>query len=191
LEEKNMAVNPDNLMTKVFRRIERNDVGEISMDNQMLKILFEVDGQRTVQEIAAKLGMGPSDIANVISRLVDKGIIAPASVAISYLSPAVFAGLRKELAIAIGPIADVLLENALEDFNSNESSFPSEQAAELVDVLARQISRQEKRVAFQQRMLQLLRELSIDSHSCHGRDKEYPYYLFQMSAEKSFMEFDD
>jgi len=159
LEEKNMAVNPDNLMTKVFRRIERNDVGEISMDNQMLKILFEVDGQRTVQEIAAKLGMGPSDIANVISRLVDKGIIAPASVAISYLSPAVFAGLRKELAIAIGPIADVLLENALEDFNSNESSFPSEQAAELVDVLARQISRQEKRVAFQQRMLQLLREL--------------------------------
>ncbi len=37
--------------------------------------------------------------------------------------------------------------------------FHAEQAAELVDVLARQISRQEKRVAFQQRMLQLLREL--------------------------------
>jgi hypothetical protein len=59
----------------------------------------------------------------------------------------------------MGPIADVVIEDEIREMGENYSKFPAHRAAELVDVLARQILREERKVAFQQAMVRKLREV--------------------------------
>jgi len=54
-----------------------------------------------------------------------------------------------------------LIEDALMDLNYTISNFPATSAPELVEMLARQIQRDEKRVLFQQKMLEKLKELGF------------------------------
>jgi len=66
--------------------------------------------------------------------------------------------LSQQLHLAVGPIAEVLIEDAVADLGYSLYQFPSHRAAELVELLARQIQRQEKRTAFEQAMVKKLRD---------------------------------
>jgi hypothetical protein len=66
--------------------------------------------------------------------------------------------LKAQLSVATGPIAEVLIEDATEDLGARPSEIPRHQVAELIDILSRQIPREEKRVAFQQAMLEKIKE---------------------------------
>jgi len=70
-----------------------------------------------------------------------------------------FTVLSNELSRAMGPIADVVIEDEINDMGEDPSKFPAHRAAELVDQLARQIIREERKVAFQQSMVKKLREI--------------------------------
>ncbi len=146
---------------RVFRRVQRDDMGEFSMDSKMLKILLELDGKKTVEQLSAALNIGVKQLTPVISRLVDLGLIEPVIDKASMVNHDFFASVRRELSLAIGPIADVLIEDALIDLNCNISDFPASYAAELVYMLARQIQREDKRIVFQQNMLEKLKELGL------------------------------
>ncbi len=158
-----MVLAEKDISKKVFRRVQRDDMGEFSMDSTMLKILLELDGKKTVEQLSAALNIEMKELTPVISRLVDLGLIEPAVDKASMVNLDFFASIRKELSLAIGPIADVLIEDALIDLNCTVSNFPASHAAELVYMLARQIQREDKRVAFQQNMLEKLKELGLAS----------------------------
>ncbi len=66
--------------------------------------------------------------------------------------------LRNELSLAIGPIADIVLEDGIDELGLDISRFPSRRAAELVDLLAREIRREEKVTLFKQHLLNKIRE---------------------------------
>ncbi len=151
-----MAVDPGDILAQVFRHMSREDFGEVSMDGKMLKVLLEVDGRKKGGDIARKLGMAPEEIAGILSRLMDKGMIEPVSTGV--INGTFFKALKKELALAIGPLAEVLIENALLDLGMSEANITLDSVAELVDVLARQIPKREKRAIFQRRMLQILKK---------------------------------
>ena len=146
---------------RVFRRVQRDDMGEFSMDSKMLKTLLELDGKKTVEQLSAALNIGVKELAPVISRLVDLGLIEPVVDKASMVNHDFFASVRRELSLAIGPIADVLIEDVLIDLNCNISDFPASHAAELVYMLARQIQREDKRIVFQQNMLKKIKELGL------------------------------
>jgi hypothetical protein len=66
--------------------------------------------------------------------------------------------LKTQLSQAIGPIAEILLEDAVYDLGHDLDRFPASQVAELVDYLAREIQRQDKAIAFKQNILLKIRE---------------------------------
>ncbi|MDY7034997.1 MAG: hypothetical protein SV375_02370, partial [Thermodesulfobacteriota bacterium] len=66
--------------------------------------------------------------------------------------------LNEQLSMAIGPIARVLVEDAISDLGYSPHRFPSHQAAELIDLLAREIQREEKMITFQKNMLNKVKE---------------------------------
>ncbi len=136
-------------------------MGEFSMDSKMLKTLLELDGKRALGEIAEALGLTIKELSPVISRLLDLGLIEADKDKASMVNHDFFAYVRKELSLAIGPIADVLIEDALLDLNCTVSDFPATHAPELVYMLARQIQREDKRILFQQNMLEKLKELGL------------------------------
>jgi transposase-like protein len=153
-----MDVTTGDLSALVFKRVPAQNIGEFSLDGRMLSVLMEVDGQQNVAAIAQKLGINMGTIRPVISALLDLKLIEAGEDALSVLDPEFLEVLRGELSLAVGPIAEVLIEDATADLGYTPERFPSHRAAELVDLLARQIRREDKMTSFKQNMVRMIRE---------------------------------
>jgi len=153
-----MDVTTGDLSALVFKRVSAQNIGEFSLDGRMLSVLMEVNGQQSVAAIAQKLGINMGTIRPVISALLDLKLIEAGEDALSVLDPEFLEVLRGELSLAVGPIAEVLIEDAAADLGYTPERFPSHRAAELVDLLARQIRRKDKMTSFKQNMVRMIRE---------------------------------
>ncbi|MFC1815249.1 hypothetical protein ACFL0M_04750 [Thermodesulfobacteriota bacterium] len=69
--------------------------------------------------------------------------------------------LKTQLSMAMGPIAEILIEDEIQEFGSDSTGVPYHLAAELVDLLSRQIYREAKKIAFQQAMVKKINELKV------------------------------
>jgi len=153
-----MDVMSGDLSALVFKRIPAQNLGEFSLDGQMLSVLMEVDGRQSVGAIAQKLGLNPGAIRPAISSLLELKLIEAGDDALAVLDADFLAALKGELSLAVGPIAEVLIEDAAGDLGYTPERFPTHRAAEMVDMLAREIRREEKLASFKQNMVTLIRE---------------------------------
>jgi len=153
-----MDVMSGDLSALVFKRVPAQNLGEFSLDGQMLSILMEVDGRQSMGAIARKLGLSSGAIRPVVSKLLELSLIEADENALSILDGSFLKYLKEELALAVGPIAEVLIEDAAADLGYTPERFPAHRAAELVDLLARQIRREEKMTLFKQNMVDMIRE---------------------------------
>lgn len=153
-----MDISSDDLYIMVFRRVISDDLGEFSLNSQMLSVLVELNGRKSIGEIGSRVGLNMGTMREVISGLIQLKLIEPIEGAIHMLDRDFFAYLNAQLSLAIGPLAEVLIEDAVSDLGHNPSKFPIHRAAELVDMLAHQIRREEKRIIFQRAMLEKIKE---------------------------------
>ena len=153
-----MDVTSGDLSALVFKRVPAQNLGEFSLDGRMLSVLMEVDGRQSVGTIAQKLGMTLGAIRPVVSGLLDLKLIEAGEGSLSVLDAEFLNYLKGRLALAVGPIAEVLIEDAAGDLGYTPERFPTHRAAELVDLLARQIRREEKMAEFKQEMVNMIRE---------------------------------
>ena len=153
-----MDVTSGDLSALVFKRVPAQNLGEFSLDGRMLSVLMEVDGRQSVGTIAQKLGMTLGAIRPVVSGLLDLKLIEAGEGSLSVLEAEFLDYLKGRLALAVGPIAEVLIEDAAGDLGYTPERFPTHRAAELVDLLARQIRREEKMAEFKQEMVNMIRE---------------------------------
>jgi hypothetical protein len=63
-----------------------------------------------------------------------------------------FAYLRDQLAYVIGPIAQVIIDDAVEDLGYDYIYFPYDEADMLVEWVSREIPREEKKKVFESAM---------------------------------------
>ncbi len=153
-----MDVMSGDLSALVLKRVPAQNLGEFSLDGRMLSVLMEVDGRQSVGAIAKKLGMTIGAIRPVISGLSKLKLIEAGEDSLSVLDAGFLDALKGRLALAVGPIAEVLIEDAAEDLGYTPNRFPSHRAAELVDLLARQIRREDKMTEFKQHMVGMIRD---------------------------------
>jgi hypothetical protein len=153
-----MAFSANDVSALVFRRVVRDDLGKISLDSRMLGFLVELDGKKSVGEIGRLAGIGPEGLRSTIRYLLERGLIEPAGGAMPVLSRDFFHYLNAELAMAVGPLAEILIEDAVEDMGFALTDFPRHRAAELIDSLARQVPRENRRIEFQQAMLKRIHQ---------------------------------
>ena len=153
-----MDISSGEISFMVFRRITRDDAGEFSLDGQMLSVLMELDGRKSVSEVAKNSGLSMGLIRQTISRLLQFKLIEPVAEAVSTLDRDFFDYLNDQLSLAIGPLAEIIIEDAVSDLGHELSKFPVHRAAELVDLISREIQREEKRNLFKQKMLSKIRE---------------------------------
>lgn len=144
----------------VLKRTVRADLGEVSLDSQMLQVMMELDGQKTLGQVAQSLNINLKTLRAITDRLHQLRLCESAMESMPVLSRDFISVLSAELSRAMGPIADVVIEDEINEMGEAPNRFPVHRAAELVDVLARQILREERKVAFQQAMVKKLREIS-------------------------------
>ena len=153
-----MDVSLDELFLMVFRRVIRDDLEKFSHDSRMLVVLMELDGKKNMAVISENMGMKMSAMREVISKLLLLKLIEPVDRAIPILDKEFFNYLNIQLTLAIGPIAGILIEDAVADLGHSISRFPRNRAAELVNMLAKQIQREDKGTHFKQNMVVKIRE---------------------------------
>jgi hypothetical protein len=153
-----MAKKSEDISAIVFRRVERNDIGNFSIDNQMLSVLMALDGQKSLLAVSKKLHLSMDALREVTSKLIEMNLIEEAKAIISKLERDFFNFLNIQLSLAIGPLSAVLIEDAIQDLGHSINNFPSHRAAELVDLISREIQREDKRNIFKQKMLLKIKE---------------------------------
>ncbi|RKY52212.1 MAG: hypothetical protein DRP93_08540 [Candidatus Neomarinimicrobiota bacterium] len=153
-----MDILPDELPAMVFKRVIRGDLSLFALDGQMLSALMEFDGKKTLANVAQKVGLNTTTMKEIASKLLTLKLIDPVETAFSILDNDFFDYLNYQLSLIMGPISEILIEDAVEDLGHNLSQFPNYRAAELVDLLARQIRIKEKRTEFKHNMINKINE---------------------------------
>ncbi|TWI74341.1 winged helix-turn-helix protein [Desulfobotulus alkaliphilus] len=155
-----MATFSGNPSTIILRQKDDGYDREISMDRDMLKVFSLIDGKRNLADIASQTGISIETSLNAAKRLLDAEVLEIIEDDKDAGSSDFMNFLEENLSLAIGPIASVIIEDEIEIMEESWSSFPMDRAPELVNLIARQIPREEKRVVFQQAMIQFLKDMA-------------------------------
>ncbi|MFC1515954.1 hypothetical protein ACFL7E_04250 [Thermodesulfobacteriota bacterium] len=142
----------------VFKGSIEVDIEELSLDSNMLKVLMALDGKKNLASVSRSLNMDPEALKETLTKLYNNQLIEKVENAVRTLSNDFYDFLTFQLSLAVGPIAEFLIEDEIREFNDDPEKIPFSRAPELVNLLARQIPREEKKFAFQQAMLQKIKE---------------------------------
>ncbi len=153
-----MDLSSAGISTMVFKRLLRDDLGDFSLDQKMLTVFMELDGQKNLGAVARKAGLNMSSMREVISKLLQLKLIEKVEEKILFLDHDFIEYLFGQFSLAVGPIAQVLIEDEIQDLGFTLSQFPTQRVAELVDRLSREIRRNEKKAEFRRNMINKIRE---------------------------------
>ena len=153
-----MDLSSGEISTLLFKRLLRDDLGDFSLDRMMLTVFMELDGQTNLGAVAKKVGLNMSSMREVISKLLKLNLIEKVEDKIRVLDNDFIEYLFAQFSLAVGPIAQVLIEDEVYDLGFDLSRFPAQRVAELIDRLTREIRREEKKALFKRNMINKIRE---------------------------------
>ena len=153
-----MDVLSGNISSMVFKQAVTGTVDDITLDSSLLNVLLELDGKKNLGIVAQKTGLNMGELRDAISRLLQLKVVESVAEAILMADEEFFNFLNTQLSFAVGPIAEVLIEDEIANMDHGISSFPAFRAAELVEILSTAIKREEKKSAFKLSMVNKLKE---------------------------------
>lgn len=136
----------------VFQLSVKNEPGEVTLDKEMLSVIQELDGKKTIGMVAKNMGLELEKLKGIIAKLLTNGIIALVSQSMPMMKEDFFVYLTDQLSLATGPMAEVLIDEALATLGYNLTNLPKHRVQELIDLLAPRIFREEKRAVFKQNL---------------------------------------
>lgn len=152
-----------NLSQVVFKLSSGDVAGEISLKPEAWRILTQVNGSRTVAEVAKSVGMDEVSVTQIIDSLYKSGILEVAAgsapIPAETVDKAFFKTVTTELARAMGPLAQIIIEDEVANLNEKMEDFPRDRIPDLVERVSTAIPDPKKRLTFQQIMLDTIRKL--------------------------------
>ncbi len=142
----------------VFKQVIRGDLGKLSLDGQMLSVLMNLDGKKTLGQVAQQLGINLATIRPIVAKLIKFRLLERVEVAVNVVDQDFISFVISQLSVAIGPLGGIVVEDGLEDLGFTKTNFPTHRTAELVNLLSQEIQREDKRIQFQQVMLKKIKE---------------------------------
>lgn len=130
------------------------------------QILANIDGGRSVADLVSIVGREDLAVMKLLYRLVSAGLVAfeaakaPTTIHRPTAGPDFFAHLTAATAAAMGPLAEVIIDDEVEALGERRDEFPRDKVAYLVERISAEIRDGEKRVSFQQAMLQAIRAMA-------------------------------
>ena len=137
----------------VYKRVIPSNYFEFKCDSHMLKVLLCLNGKINNASIAKQTGLSLDELTKATSKLLSLDLIASADGDAIYLSRDFMDFLKAQLSIAVGPIAEILIEDSIKDLGHESGRVPQFKAANLVELLSKEIQNGERRMAFQQNMV--------------------------------------
>ncbi len=145
----------------VFNISPSGSTSTISLKPIEWQVLAQVNGERSVKEIAELLELQEFDVAKIFYSLTSAGLLYEVEGGKRTFQEIVqgsfFEHLTENFNEVIGPIGPVIIEDEIKLMGETQDAFPQSKAAELVERISLEISDGGKRAEFQKKMLSLLR----------------------------------
>jgi DNA-binding Lrp family transcriptional regulator len=150
-----MVDRSDDISNTVFRRTLTSLQGRVAMSGRMLDLLILIDGRATVKEVSQKMNMSLTQLRPLISKLKASGVITET---LADLDSKFFGYLVARLSRIAGPIARMMVEEAVLEVGEGTFRVPKNRGLELVERLGDQIPNPKQKAAFIQESLKKLSE---------------------------------
>jgi len=150
-------------MDIVPRMARKAPSATVTLDAADWELLARIDGETTAAELARELRADDFEMARTLSRMKLTGYIemaviqAPVQQQRALAGPQFFQALTAAVAAALGPLAEIIIDDAVEDLGFTRATLPRDAVATLAERVSGEIRDTDKRVRFQQTMLQMLR----------------------------------
>ena len=109
-----MGAFPADISALVFKGSVKIDLGNYSLDGEMLRVLIELDGKRDLLSVARSLKIDLKTLKQVSVKLIKLRLIERVEKATPMLDDDFFEFLKTNLSLSMGPIAEFLLEDEIE-----------------------------------------------------------------------------
>jgi hypothetical protein len=142
-----------------YRKVISKNNDAVSLDADMIRLLIAVDENKNLYQIAEEVDMGSLAFKTALSNLLDQGLIEPVQKDIPVLDQTFIETLRINLSRAIGPMAEILIEDIAEEMEVDPAAIPVSQAAELIAHLSLEIPDEKNQMQFKKAMLAILNKI--------------------------------
>lgn len=140
-----------------YRKITRMDNKEVVLDTDMIRLLIAIEENKALEQIAREIDMDTDTLSATLAKLLKLKLVEPVRKNGGKVRSQFLEALKLHLSRAVGPMAQILLEDAMSDMNLSGNGIPQNQAAELISVLAVDIPDEDVRIQFKKAMLPLIR----------------------------------
>ncbi|MCP4687371.1 MAG: hypothetical protein GY859_04925 [Desulfobacterales bacterium] len=154
-----MDIFSSDISSLVFKRNISKEMGNLSLTPLMLNVLVRLDGTKKVSVIARDLNINPIDLNDVLRRLSQLNLISRVETSIPLLDESFFTYLESLLASIAGPMAGLLIKDAMKELGIAREKAPITRAAEMIDLISAKIFIADKRQMFREAMVARLRGL--------------------------------
>jgi hypothetical protein len=153
-----MDLSSGDIASMIFKPADPLDRGDFSLNRQTLNVYLNLNGEVTLGELSAKLDIDLDTLRGVISHLLRLGLIESADREIVAVDAEFLRDLINQLALATGPIASILIEDEIQNLGYEVDQFPGHRAMKLIERLAAQIRRDDKKSIFLKNMITKIRQ---------------------------------
>ena len=142
-----------------FRKNIRKDLQTVSLDADMIRLLLVIDEHKSLYQIAAEVEMDAATFQKNLQRLLEQGLVETVQKHAPVLDKTFLQTVRWHLSRAIGPMAQIVLEETVAEMNLDPAGIPLDQAAELIHHLALEIPDEENRIQFRKALIPLINQV--------------------------------
>lgn len=150
-------------MDIVFGLSASSSTGAVNLQPDEWQVLAQVNGNRTVSQIVELTGKDEFSIAKILFQLHSVGLLEkidnPKKSTPTKIDESFFKQIEAELTKVIGPMASIIIDEAIEDLGETRSAFPQDKIAALVEKVSSEITDEEKKMNFSKIMIEQLKSL--------------------------------
>ena len=142
-----------------YRKMIRADNEEVSLDADMIRLLIAIDESKSLYQIADEMDMDNTTLRRALSKLLDQGLIEPVQKDIKVMDDSFLESLQINLSKAIGPMAEILIAEVMEEMELDPDGIPVNHAAEMITQLSLEVPDGENQIQFKKSMLAILNKI--------------------------------
>jgi hypothetical protein len=147
---------PEDISRLICQPLIDPEMDQIRINGRMLQLLMLLDGKSSMAEISSRLGRDLDEIRETTGLLLEAGLIHVIGGQEPVLSGEFFDFVTEKLAMIAGPIARLMVEDAIYDLGGDGREISRSKGVELIDIFSRQIPDDEQRAAFIKVMMEKL-----------------------------------
>ena len=147
------------LQNVYFRKTNLTPNGDMVFDQNMLTLLLAIDANKSILEIAKEVKLEASVFKECLVKLYKLKLIEKVEKEVEYVNGQFLSNVRQNLVELLGPLGEVLMEDAAEQMNLEETKIPKNLIADYLLAIANEIPSDKQKREFQKNMLEEIKTM--------------------------------